>query len=138
MNSTTGNSDPYLYPGTAVLRNLRGLTEQAQLNRFEARATHRRIEELIATPISGKFDIAHLKAMHRQIFQDVYEWAGQFRTVNISKSGRPFGAAGFLEPALQQILAKLAVEEWLTKPDTGGFADRAAYFLSELNAAHPF
>jgi cell filamentation protein len=86
----------------------------------------------------GRFDVAHLKAIHRYIFQDVYEWAGQFRTVNISKGGHLFGIAAFLEPALQQILEKLAIENYLVHLEAATFADRAAYFLGELNAAHPF
>jgi cell filamentation protein len=138
MSSMTENSDPYLYPGTNVLKNLRGLTDPKQLARFEARSTHRRIAELIDTPMPGRFDIVHLKAIHRYIFQDVYEWAGQFRTVNISKGGHLFGIAAFLEPALQQILEKLAMENYLAHLDAATFADRAAYFLGELNAAHPF
>src|SRR5262245_1245636 len=76
MSSTTGSSDPYLYPGTAVLRNLRGLTDPQLLQEFEARSTHRRIAELIEAPLWGAFDVAHLKSIHRYIFQDVYEWAG--------------------------------------------------------------
>jgi cell filamentation protein len=105
MGSMTENSDPYLHPGTSVLRNLRGLTDPELLSRFEARQTHRRIAELIDTPITGIFDAAHLKAIHRHIFQDVYEWAGEFQTVNISKEGQLFGLSTFLEPALQQIMA---------------------------------
>src|ERR1700733_1283151 len=112
MSSMTGNSDPYLYPGTNVLKNLRGLTDPKQLARFEARRTHQRIAELIDTPMPRSFDVAHLKVIHRYIFQDVYEWAGQFRTVNISKSGHLFGIAGFFEPALQQILENLALENY--------------------------
>jgi cell filamentation protein len=138
MSSITGNSDPYLYPGTNVLKNLRSLTDPELLQRFEARQTHRRIAELIDTPVPGEFDVAHLKAIHRYIFQGVYEWAGEFRTVNISKDGHPFGLATFLEPALQQILAKLATENHLIGLRAETFAERAAYFLSELNAAHPF
>jgi len=138
MSSTTGSSDPYLYPGTNVLKNLRGLTDPGFLERFEARRTHRRIAELIDTPVAGRFDVAHLKAIHRNIFQDVYEWAGQFRTVNISKGGHLFGLAGFLEPALRQILEELASENYLADLDAAGFAGRAAWFLGELNAAHPF
>ena len=134
----TENSDPYLYPGTNVLKNLRGLTDPELLERFEARQTHRRIAELIDTPVPGGFDVAHVKAIHRHIFQDVYEWAGQFRTVNISKGGHLFGLPAFLEPALRQILAKLATENHLVDLDAEIFADRAAYFLGELNAAHPF
>jgi cell filamentation protein len=138
MSSTTGNSDPYLYPGTCVLKNRRGLTDPKLLERFEARRTHRRIAESIDTPIAGRFDLAHLLAIHRHIFQDVYEWAGQFRTVNISKGGHLFGLAAFLEPALRQILEKLARESYLVELDAATFAGRAAWFLGELNAAHPF
>jgi cell filamentation protein len=138
MSSMTGNWDPYLYPGKKILRNLRGLTDPELLRRFEARQTHRRIAELIDTPAPGRFDVAHLKAIHRYIFQDVYEWAGQFRTVNISKDGHLFGAAAFLEPASHQILQKLATEKHLLGLDAATFSDRAAYFLGELNAVHPF
>src|SRR5580658_7551069 len=53
MSSMTGNSDPYLYPGTNVLKNLRGLTDPKELARFEARRTHRRIAKLIDTPMPG-------------------------------------------------------------------------------------
>jgi cell filamentation protein len=138
MSSMTGNSDPYLYPGTNVLKNLRGLTDPQALERLEAHRTQRRVAELIDTPVAGRFDVAHLKAIHRYIFQDVYEWAGVLRTVNISKGGHLFGLAAFLEPALQQILAKLAAEKCLTDLDAATFAGRAAWFLGEINAAHPF
>jgi cell filamentation protein len=138
MSSTTGNSDPYLYPGTSVLKNLRGLTNPELLERFEGRRTHRRIAELIDTPLAGRFDVAHLKAIHRYIFQDVYHWAGEFRTVNISKGGHLFGVAAFLEAALQQVLQKLAAENYLAGLDAAGFSGRAAWFLGEINAAHPF
>jgi cell filamentation protein len=137
-NLTTGNSDPYLYPGANVLKNLRGLTDSALLARFEARRTHRRIAELIDTPLEGGFDLAHFKAIHRYIFQDVFEWAGEFRTVNISKGGHLFGVAAFLDPALGQTMDKLAAENHLVGLDATRFASRAAYFLGELNAAHPF
>lgn len=80
----------------------------------------------------------HLKAIHRQIFQDVYEWAGKFRTVNMSKASHLFGLAAFLEPAIQEILTKLATEKYLVNLDAEIFSDRAAYFIGELNAAHPF
>src|SRR5271170_6813416 len=138
MSSTPENSDPYLYPGTSVLKNLRGLTDPEQLERFEARRTHQRIAELIDNPLSGRFDLTHLNAIHRHIFQDVYEWAGQFRTVNISKGGHLLGLANFLEPSLLQVLSKLAAENHLGQVDAETFAGRAAYFLGELNAAHPF
>lgn len=138
MSSTSGSSDPYLYRGTAVLRNLRGLIDPEQLELFEARNTHRRIAQLIDEPLSGAFDVAHLKAIHWHIFQDVYEWAGKFRTVNISKGGHLFALADFLEIALQEVLGKLAAENYLQGLGDDEFSSRAAYYLGELNAAHPF
>ena len=93
---------------------------------------------MIEAPLSGKFDTAHLKAIHQYIFQDVFEWAGQFRTVDISKGGHLFGRAAFLETVLEQTLEKLAAENYLAGPGAAKFAERAAYYLSELNAAHPF
>ena len=66
---------------------------------FEAEATSRRLIELIHSPApNGLFDAAHIRAIHRHIFQDVFEWAGRFRTVNISKGGQLFGAAAFIVP----------------------------------------
>lgn len=58
MSSTPENSDPYLYPGASVLKNLRGLTDPEQLARLEARRTQQRIAELIDNPLSGGFDVA--------------------------------------------------------------------------------
>ena len=138
MSSTTGSSDPYLYPGTTVLKNLRGLTDPRELAAFEARSTHRRLAELLDAPLPGTLDNRHLKAIHRHIFQDVFEWAGQFRTVDISKSGQLFGRAAFLETALEETFEKLAGENRLVGMGKGRFVERAAYFLGELNAAHPF
>ena len=62
----------------------------------------------------------------------------QFRTVNISKDGHPFGAAAFVEPVLNDLLQKLSAENYLQAVDPKVFASRAGFFLGEINAAHPF
>jgi cell filamentation protein len=134
----TESTDPYLYPGTDVLKNFRGIRDPDILARFEAEATSHRIVQLINSPMPGRFDTAHLKAIHRCIFQDVYAWAGQFRTVNISKGGHPFGAAGFVEPTLNDLLEKLSAENYLKALPPKVFSSRAGFFLGEINAAHPF
>ena len=113
----TGNTDPYLYPGTRVLKNLRNICASEILARFEAEATSRRLVQLINSPMPGRFDTAHLKAIHRRIFQDVYVWAGQFRIVNISKDGHLFGAAGFILTSMAWILRYIP-ELWPRKCST--------------------
>ena len=50
--------------------------------------TTRRLTELEHGAKPGKLNLAHLKAIHRHIFQDVYPWAGEFRTVNIARPGQ--------------------------------------------------
>lgn len=133
-----GSSDPYTYPGTDVLRNILDIRDPQQLAAFEANATAARLIELDAAPLVGQFDVAHLKAIHRHIFQDVYPWAGEFRTVNISKGGHLFGAAAFAERTLEELLRKLSGECHLKGIAARDFATRAGYYMGEINAIHPF
>jgi cell filamentation protein len=134
----TESTDPYLYPGTDVLKNLRGIRDSNILTQFEAESTTRRIVQLIESPVKCQFDAVCLRAIHKHIFQDVYSWAGQFRTVNISKGGHPFAAAAFIEPALDAVLRKLSEENYMRKTNPPSFARRAGFFLGEINAVHPF
>ena len=122
------SSGPYTYPGTDVLRNIPDLHDSQRLAAFEANATTARLAELDAAPLKGEFDVAHLKAIHKYIFQDVYVWAGEFRTVNVSKGGSLFGAAPFVELALDDILLKLRGERYLKGSDLSSFAR----FIREL------
>lgn len=131
--------DPYVYPGTDVLKNLLGVRDSQRLSMAEAIATARRIIELGAVPIRGRLDIPHLQSIHRHIFQDLYDWAGQFRTVNISRSGQiPFCFAEQVEPSLRSLFERLAREDRLEQSNRAGFCERAAWYMGELNAIHPF
>ena len=132
------SSDPYTYPGTNVLRNLLDIHDPQQLAAFEANATAARLIELDAAPLAGQLDLVHLKAIHQFIFQGVYPWAGEFRTVNISKGGHLFGVAAFVEPALHEVLRKLPGEHYLKGSTPRTFAMRAGYYMGEINAIHPF
>jgi cell filamentation protein len=134
----TESTDPYLYQGTDVLKNLRDIRDPNTLSRFEAESTTRRIVQLINSPVRCGFDTVCLRAIHRHIFQDVYSWAGQFRTVNISKGGHPFAVAAFIEPVLDHVLRKLSEEACLRGTDPVSFARRAGFYLGEINAVHPF
>jgi len=134
----TESTDPYLYPGTEVLKNLRNIRDSEVLSEFEAEAAGRRLLELTASPAEGQFNTVHLRAIHKYIFQDVFAWAGHFRTVDISKGGHQFARADFLEIALADLFRKLGLEKYLLGLDAPTFAKRAAFFMGEINAAHPF
>lgn len=132
--------DPYVYPGTNVLRNLLDIQAPQRLASFEMDMTTQRLIELAVEPImAGRLDAAHLRAIHGYIFQDVYDWAGQFRTVNIARSGQYYFAFwDRIEPALHDTLSKLNRERQLAGLERGAFCARAGYFLGEINAVHPF
>ena len=131
-------SDPYTYPGTDVLRNILDIRDAQQLAAFEGNATTARLIELDATPLEGPFDTANLKDIHQYIFQDVYDWAGELRTVNISKGGHLFGAYAFIESALSELLRKLPSERYLKGCNPKTFSTRAGFYMGEMNAIHPF
>lgn len=130
--------DPHVYPGTQVLRNIPGIRDEATLRDFEYEQTKLRIEELREQPIPGKFDLAHLKAIHAHVFQDVYEWAGQIRTVGISKNGDRFAQPAFIEGAGKQLGAALAKEDFLRGHEKPQMVERLAFHYAEWNALHPF
>lgn len=131
-------ADPYTYPGTRVLRNIPGIRDDATLRDFEYEQTKLRIEELRENPIPGKFDLEHLRAIHSHVFQDVYEWAGKTRTVNISKNGDAFAQPAFIESAGRQIGDAFANENNLQGLEKPRFVERLAMYYSDWNALHPF
>lgn len=130
--------DSYTYPDSEVLKNKADLFDQAALDAFEADATAIRLLEMIEHPIQGNFDLAHLKAIHHHLFQDVYDWAGQLRTVDISKGNSRFGNCGMIEGYLKLQLAKIAGENFLIGFPPTRFIERLAHYMGEINAAHPF
>jgi cell filamentation protein len=131
-------ADPYSYPGTRVLRNIPGIRDGATLREFEYEQTKLRIEELRENPIPGKFDLEHLKAIHAHVFQDLYEWAGKTRTVNISKNGDAFARSAFIESAGRQLGAAIAKENNLQGLEKPQLVERLAHYYSDWNALHPF
>ena len=136
--SRYSDHDSYLDPATGVLKNRFGITDAVTLEAAETDLATARSIELSLKPIPGKFNLAHLQAIHRYLFGDLYEWAGELRTVDISKNGSRFAHRGYLHGAASQIFGQLANERALIGLGIGEFSARAAYYLAELNALHPF
>lgn len=131
--------DPYVYPGTTVLRNLPGERTAEGLAAIEYELTFIRRDELEHDPITGPFDFARLRETHRRLFQDIYEWAGQPRTVEISKGSSQFHHSAYIHMAADQTFAWLA-DSGLLAPtiDEDGFVALSADLLEKVNYIHPF
>lgn len=110
----------------------------ARLQLAENLLTATRITELNTQPLQGQFDLAHLQAIHRHIFQDIYPWAGELRTIDIAKGQSYFASHRYLVSSAQTIFARLKQEQYLRGLPRERFAERAGSYLGEINALHPF
>lgn len=130
-------ADPYLVPGGTVLRNRRGIADAAVLAEFELSASMARVAELARKPVDGNFDLAHLRAIHRHVFQDVYGWAGEVRTVDLAK-GMPFCRCDAIESEAVRVFGAIAGAGYLVGLHRAGFVAALAEHWGEVNALHPF
>jgi len=131
----TAESDPLCYPGTTVLRNLMDLDNQDDLDEFEVAMFVIRAEEPLP---EGSLDYAHYRALHFHLFQDVYPWAGQVRTIRIGKGDNWFCYPEYIDREMLRIFGALADHNHLRDLDPPTFAARAAHVLADINAVHPF
>ena len=136
--------ESYFYPppDEGTLRNLFDERDPVVLTRLEYVETARRQRELLAgqVAIPKTYDADHVRAIHRHLFQDVYAWAGEFRSVNISKgAGRGFGdvKTGEVDQLLDDVRKRVAGTDW-GRLDRDTFAELAATVFAYLNQAHPF
>jgi cell filamentation protein len=135
--------NPYFDPATNTPYNLLGIKDPAKLEQFEYTVTAQRIRELVAKPVAGKFDLAHAQEIHRRLFDGIYVWAGQPRTLNMNKSAGAGWTSRFvdvdqmraLDKRMQADLAANKYLKGLTQPE---FAERITRFYADLNYMHPF
>lgn len=140
----------YFYPetyspvtGDGVLRNILGIRIKEALENFEQVATAERGRVLAQIPgiIPRTFNAAHVRAIHKYLFQDVYEWAGEYRSAQflLYKGGTAFAAVGdgSMENYLHQMQEIIMGTHWADL-ERDGFAGAAANVYAHLNQAHPF
>ena len=125
----------YCYPQANVLKNKLNIKDADSLLEAERSITALRILELKQSFPDGKLDFSYFKHLHFYIFQDIYGWAGKTRTVNISK-GSQFCLCQFIDDQAIELFQKLERENYLV--DAENIAERLSFYLSELNAIHPF
>ena len=130
--------DPYSYPNSNVLINKFGIRDQQDLSFVERNLTANRLAELYISPIQGNFDYDHLKKIHGDIFQDIYDWAGQERNVNIAKGGTVFCPIQHIKPYAEGIFLNLKKDNYLQGLKHKEFSHKAATLLSDINELHPF
>lgn len=134
-------SDIYL-AGTAIPKNKMGIDDANLLQEIEAlllqQAYQVFINELNDTV---RFDENYFKALHHRTFITLYDWAGEYRSVDMRKGGSLFCIARNLHSASRHIFRQLEQEHFLKNVgswDKQLFSERLAFYQSELIALHPF
>jgi cell filamentation protein len=98
-------------------------------------STAQRAEEPLP---AGRLTVTHYRAIHRHLFQDVYRWAGHFRTTRISKGGSMFCYPENIRPEMRRLFRWLNDQDLLRGREPAKFVADSAHFLAELNAVHAF
>lgn len=132
--------DSYFWePGGPVLRNLYGERDgDALAQREYAETSAQQFDiERGAVAISRTYDAAHLRAIHKQLFGNVYEWAGQYRTVSIRKNLSEFAHPSDVSKYVNDASRLVHAAGWSTM-DRDQFAAAAAEVFAYVNQAHPF
>lgn len=127
----------YCYPNSEVLINKLNITNQLELFEAETELTYIRLKELQENPIQGKYDFNHLKAIHKYIFQDIYDWAGKERIVEIGK-GNLFCTTECIQSYARSVFDKYFSQCYSTKDSIDAFVVAFARNYGDLNALHPF
>lgn len=128
----------YCYENSNVLINKLNLKDPKKLRYYEAKITAAKLLGLRKMGVTGNFNIEHLKSIHKYLFEDIYPFAGEFRTENIAKGEFRFAQFEYIETELESLLNKLKKEEYLQGLNKKDLATKLAYYLAELNVLHPF
>lgn len=126
------------YKGTPCLINKFGITDETKLSEIEADITFAKASKLEENPIDGKFDIEHYKAIHRYLFEDLYDWAGQLRTINISKKGTKFVKTDELENLCVKCFDRIKSNNYFKNIPFESFVENIVDLFFTLNMLHPF
>ncbi|MCB1529295.1 MAG: Fic family protein [Hyphomicrobiaceae bacterium] len=128
-------ADPYVYPGSTVLKNKLDIRDVEQLAAIERAIT---TAKFLSPPPALDVTADGYRSLHRYIFEDVYDWAGDYRSVNIAKGNSFFCAPQFIAKQMNERFDVIRADDRILSRDSGTFAESLAEHVSELNAIHPF
>jgi cell filamentation protein len=128
--------DPYCPPGSTVLRNRLNLTDAKTLAQAERDLSEVAAESIDFSP--PPYSLSYLQAIHRRLFSDLYDWAGELRTVDISKDDTHFCVTSRIEPEANKLFNALAGANWFQELDRADLIIASAELFGDLNVVHPF
>ena len=125
------------YEGTTCLVNKLGIRDEKKLAEIEAQITFAKAVMLDETPIDDDFGFEHFKKIHEFLLCDLYEWAGQVRSIDISKKRTKFLDAASIESIGTKCFAKVK-DGYFENLSFDEFVKRIAELYNDVNYIHPF
>lgn len=136
--------DPYLYEDVPILKNKLNIYKKDLFEDAEADYVVYRLKDLTLNPLAGNYDTKHLLQMHEFIFQDIFDWAGQPRTISIYKEEDVLGGLSieYSEPSniindIYHVLSDMRTKKWNDMNRTQ-LASEFSDSLANLWRIHPF
>lgn len=126
------------YDGTFCLINKFDVKDETVLKELETTITLTKITEYSLNPLFNTFDVRHYKGIHKYLFGDIYDWAGEYRNVDMSKKGTVFADADSIENLMSKCFERLNNKNLFQGLNFDDFVDNLVDFYCVTNMIHPF
>ena len=127
----------YFIDGTNILKNKLGITNREELNEYERKIVFKKLTYLGISPIKGEFDAHHFKMIHKFLFDDIYDFAGKYRTCTLAMPKCQFCEPENIDNELNRVLDNLNAQvKNVISIDQYIYLLAPAYY--ELTVIHPF
>lgn len=123
----------YLYPN-GVLKNKLNIKDAKRLEAAEQDITFHKTETIPQVPLNYE----GLKAIHKHVFGDIYDWAGEERQIGMRKEGKQFLAPHAIAEEARKVFSELTNQNYLKELSQDEFAIKVAQTFGNINAIHPF
>lgn len=139
MNMFFKKEPIYTYPNSDVLVNKLNIRDFDKLSNMERQIVSINETMLISKPVSGEYDLNHMKLIHKKLFGDIYDWAGELRVTNIKKSDSSFCDVANIESDFNLLHKQLKQERYLKYiMSKDELVDSLTKYFAEINRIHPF
>ena len=134
---TYERTSDYCYLNSDVLINKLNIKNDKELFEAEREFVMYRAAMLIDSPQKGNFDFEHLKAIHKHLFQDIYDWAGKPRNCNIAKTNL-FCLAQYIDNYSSDVFNNITSNNYYITLSYENKIIALAELFADINALHPF
>lgn len=138
MGYSIDASSDSCYPNTTCLINKFDIKDDKKLSEIEAEITFAKAAVLESAPIDSPLNFEFYKSIHRFLFEDLYDWAGELRKVDISKKGTLFCPVNELENLCKVCFDRLKKKNYFSGLEKEEFVQEIVDFYQTTNFLHPF